>query len=433
MKLSKRSIFIAGSILILGFVIWRFSIHPSVTSAVVVKARQGPFTAQLYQIGEVKAVNSTNITPRTWGKIADLVAEGSVVEKDQPIAWLESEDLQRNLEQKLVELDLAKKKLAKAEENARLQNYLNELSVQESHASLDFQRNQLASTRAKLEKTRRLVDADISPRKALEDAELNVLSQELQLQNAELALEKTIKNQKSQIELQKADVTSARIDVEKKQSEYDRESDNLTNAVVRAPTSGMVLYKQIWKGGSRDKVAIGDQVGMWHPFLEIPDLSELEVVTFVDEIDISRLAEGQVASIGLDAFPDMQLTGEVTKIASLAQDASGRGESMGRHRGGNSGQSGRKVFEVHISINENPENLRPGVTGRVEIILHESSDAVTIPIEAVFTDSEGQFVFIDEFSGPVRTPITTGAWNHQYICVTEGISPDDEVWLVRPE
>jgi len=431
MAMTRRKLIITGIVVLaLVTILWQMTRRGGGTGELVVRAERRPFKAELLQIGLVQAVNSTNITPRSRGKIADLVEEGAVVVQDEPIAWLETEELERDVEKYRVDLELAKKRLKKAEENARLQNQLNELSVQESQSNYQYRRNQLASARADLEKTRRLVDAGISPRKALDDRELDVLSQELQMQNAKLALEKAINNRDSQAELQKADVNAARIDVEKSRSELKRVEENLQNAVIRAPTSGMVLYKRVWKGGGMEKVAVGDQVGPWHPFLEIPDLSLLEIVTKVDEIDISRLAENQSATITLDAFPEMKLTGQVTKVAALAQDAESPGESMGRG-GGNA--SGRKVFEVHISIDEAPDELRPGVTGRVRILLAEEDDALVVPVESVFSDSDGRFVYVDTFGGPERRAVETGVWNHQYITLTDGLKAGEKVWLVRPE
>ncbi|MCD4653956.1 efflux RND transporter periplasmic adaptor subunit [bacterium] len=432
MKKKFRNLSIVFCILFAAVGIWRVTNRSSGSGSLIVKAKKGEFIAELLQIGEVKAVKSINISPSSWGKIAELVSEGEVVIKDQPIAWLEAEDLERNVEKTRVDLKLSRKRLLKAEETALLQKQLKELTVQEARATLQYQKNQLVSSQSKLEKTRRLVEADISPKKALEDAELNVLSQELQVQNSQLSLEKALKNQVSQIKLQEADVTSAKIDVEKILVEFERVEDNLANAVIKAPESGMVLYKMIWKGGQREKVAVGDQVGPWQAFLEIPDLSKLEVMTKVDEIDISRLAEGQKATISLDAFPDMMLTGEVTKIASLAQNAGGSGKSMGRF-GGSEGTSGRKVFEIHISINETPADLRPGVTGRVRIVLSEQEDSIYVPIESVYSDSDGRFVYVDSFGGPIKQKVETGAWNYQYISITKGLEAGDKVWLVRPE
>ncbi len=248
------------------------------------------------------------------------------------------------------------------------------------------------------------------------------------MQNAELALEKTLKNRDSQAELQKADVTTARIDLEKSNADLEKALNNLKNAEILAPAAGIVMHKTVWKGGGKqEKVAIGDQVGPWQPFLEIPDLSELEVVTKVDEVDISRLKEGQIASISLDAFPMMSLSGKVTKIASLA-------EETGSFLDGSSGSvTNRKVFEVHIGIDETPENLRPGITARVNVLLHAVDHAVYVPIEAVFSEADEKIVYVSGFGGSEKTPVKTGEWNAQYITITEGLKSGQKIWLTRPD
>lgn len=428
MKRRLRWIFIAIIVTGIAFAGWKLSRGTVAPGDLIVTVLEGPFKADLLVMGEIRALRTTNITPSTHGKLAELVPEGTIVEKDDPIGWMETEEQERNVEKFRSELEIAQKKLFKAEETARLQDKMNVLSMQEARSKLEYQRNQLAAARSKLEKTQRLVEAEISPRKALEDAELDVMGQELQLQNSEFALEKAVKNRDSQIELQKADVANARIDVERSQASLDKALDTLKNAVVRAPTSGMVLYKQIWKGGgNQEKVAVGDQLGPWQPFVEIPDLSELEVVTKVDEIDISRLKEGLPATISLDAFPEMTLAGTITKIAALAEDAAPSSD-----RRSTSG-SGRKVFEVCIGIDDKIKDLRPGITARVSIRLHESEHEVYVPLEAVFTDGDDRVVYVTGFAGPEKQVVKTGVWNAQYITITDGVKPGRKIWLKRPD
>lgn len=425
----KRWILIGISLVILIWIGIRFSRRAIVTGDIVVAVLEGPFRAELSLIGEVRAVNTTNITPRTHGKIADLVPEGTIVEKDQAICWLETEDLERDVDRIRINLEIAEKKLLKAEENARLQDRLNLLAVEESRSRLEYQENQLAVAQSRLEKTRRLVEADISPRKALEDAELDVLSQNLQVQNAALALEKALKNRESQRELQKADVTTASIEVDKSRAELNKALASLNEAVIRAPTSGMVLYKNLWKGGGNtEKTAIGDTIGPWQPCLEIPDLSKLEVVAFVDEVDISRVQEGQPALISLDAFPGLTLNGRMNQIASLAENAGAQRET----RSGESGSS-RKVFEVGIGITDNPEDLRPGITARVSVLLYTSDHEIYVPIESVFTEGDDRIVYVAGFGGPEKTSVQTGIWNAQYVTIREGLQAGQRIWLTRPD
>ncbi len=425
----KRWVLIGIGLVVLFVIGLKFSRRAIIPGDIVVTVQEGPFKSELMLIGEIRAVNSTNITPRTYGKIANLIPEGSIVEKGQPICWFETEELEEDVEQMVNALEIAKKKLLKAEENAQLQDRLNLLAIEEAKSRLEHQRTQLAAARSRLEKTQRLVDADISPRKALDDAELEVLSQTLQVENATLALEKALKNRESQRELQKADVTTASIEVDQNQAELTKVQTNLNEAIIRAPTSGMVMYKNVWKGGGNtEKVAIGDQVGPWQPFLEIPDLSELEAIAFVDEVDISRVKENQTAKIYLDAFPSLVLHGDIHKIAALADEAPSSREPRNRDSGG-----GRKVFEVSVRISDNPDDLRPGITARVAVLLYESDNNIYVPIDSVFTDGENRIVYLAGLGGAEKQMVKTGAWNAQYIVIHEGVQPGQRILLTRPD
>ena len=53
---------------------------------------------------------------------------------------------------------------------------------------------------------------------------------------------------------------------------------------IRAPAPGMVIYDKEWNG--RKKV-VGSQVSAWDPTVAtLPDLTQMESVTYVNEIDV---------------------------------------------------------------------------------------------------------------------------------------------------
>jgi HlyD family secretion protein len=58
-------------------------------------------------------------------------------------------------------------------------------------------------------------------------------------------------------------------------------------------------------------------------------------VTYVNEIDISKVRPGQKVTLGIDAFPEKQLEGEVIAVANI-------GQALPR--------SDAKVFEVRIRV-----------------------------------------------------------------------------------
>ncbi len=391
------------------------------------EVKQGPFRIVLHQLGEVQAVKSTYITADDAGEVADLIPEGTSVKEGEPVARLETTDLENELEKARTALQIAETRLEKALENSSLEKKLNELAVKEAKANLAYRKTQLENAETNLEKTRRLVEENLSPRKNLQEAELRLRSEELQYQNAVIALEKARDKLKSQLQLQKSDVETALIEVEKAQAEFDNASDRLQKAAVKAPTSGIVMYEKVWKAGTLEKVSVGTRIGPWTPFLQIPDLSDMEIVTLVDEIDISRLELGMPASITLDAFPDLKLTGETAKISTLAKDM-GQDVGWGREKK----QKGRKVFEVAVHINEKIPELRPGITAVVEILIDEFEDVLYVPIESLFGSEDEEYVFVMDDGRPKKVKVKAGPANYHDVIIEEGLTEGRSVCLANP-
>jgi HlyD family secretion protein len=92
--------------------------------------------------------------------------------------------------------------------------------------------------------------------------------------------------------------------------------------VISAPKSGMVIYG---KDRTREKIKVGSTVSPWMPVIAtLPDLSSMLSLTYVNEIDISKVQIGQKVNLGIDALPGTMLEGELYQkqiSASLCQRA----------------------------------------------------------------------------------------------------------------
>jgi hypothetical protein len=156
-------------------------------------------------------------------------------------------------------------------------------------------------------------------------------------------------------------------------------------------------------------------ISPWRPIVaELPDLSSMLVKTYVNEIDISKVQVGQKVEIGVDAFPDKELFGEVTQVANI-------GEQMKN--------STARVFEVIINVEGHDEELRPAMTTKNKIITNVLEEAVYVPLEALNTKDSIQFVYL---SGK-KQQVETGESSNENIVVTRGLKEGDEVYLVPPE
>ena len=86
---------------------------------------------------------------------------------------------------------------------------------------------------------------------------------------------------------------------------------------VLAPKKGMVIYKKEWGGRKRQ---VGSEINPWDPGVAtLPDLSKLISKVYINEVDISKVKVGQEAMIGIDAFPDKKIKGEVIKVANVGE------------------------------------------------------------------------------------------------------------------
>jgi HlyD family secretion protein len=189
---------------------------------------------------------------------------------------------------------------------------------------------------------------------------------------------------------------------------------------------------KIWTGSGMRKIQEGDQLWRGQQILEIPDLSKMINVIQIDEVDISKIKEGQDARITVDALPELELFGKVTKIATLAQEkGKGRKSAFAKMLG--LGESvGVKTFEVTIELNDTPKEIKPGMTTKTVVTMNEFKDALYIPVEAVFDHKDKRIAYVTDGSRLEKRELVLGESNENYIIVKKGLKPGEEVVLLDP-
>jgi hypothetical protein len=150
----------------------------------------------------------------------------------------------------------------------------------------------------------------------------------------------------------------------------------------------------------------------------MPILEAMEAEVFVLEIDGGALAEGQAATVVVEARPGTEYAGTVKRVDKLAKP----------RRNGVPVQ----YFAVMLTLDRtDPAVMKPGQRVRATLVIDES-DAVVVPRQAVF-DHEGQQVVYrrdgDRFE-PV--PVTLGAATAGRIVIESGLQAGDRVALRDP-
>ena len=152
----------------------------------------------------------------------------------------------------------------------------------------------------------------------------------------------------------------------------DQINAQVAKCVIRAPEPGQVVYannNERW-GGQEIIIEEGATVRERQVLFKLPDPKRMQVKAKVNESKIAMVREGQPVVIHLDAFPDVELAGEVQKVNEYPAQSSW--------------WSNIKEYETIVRIYEVPVLLRPGLTAEVKIRVAFQPNVLQVPVQAVF-------------------------------------------------
>lgn len=370
---------------------------------VVARATRGEFTVTVRTAGELGARESMEITAPAGARqaqvyqmrIASLVPEGTTVDSGDVVAELDRSELAS----KQSEAMLALEKAQAVYEQAALDSALTL-----SQAREDIRSKELALEEARLEKEQSVYEPPTVQRQA-----------EINLERAQRALDQGRADYQTKTEQARAKMREVGADVERERNKLGIIQEVMEGFTVRAPAPGMVIYEREWNGRKKTE---GSMVNSWDPTVAtLPDLSKMESITYVNEIDVRNVAVGQPVIITFDADPTKQSTGTVTKVANVGEQRP---------------NTDAKVFEVRITVAEADTTLRPGMTTGNAIETLREEDVLFVPLEALYSENGIPFVF-EQSGGSVRKQeVVTGAMNDDEVVILDGLEEGDEVRLIPP-
>lgn len=318
--------------------------------AVTGAAMRGTYTTAVDASGTLEPLSATVITPGVDGTIAEVrVVAGQAVKKGDVLLVIKNDELDRAIETARRELASARRALADA---------------REAEAAAEGAYDADETGEIPVDTVNNAIDAVY----AAEDA------------------------------------------AAKAQDAYDQAVATGAKRTVTAPADGSVIALNAQVGA-----AVGGAGGAdaGKPLMQIADLSQMKVTVQVDEESISKVATGQEATISFPAFPDLQLSGKVVGIASVASSGA---EGAAQYGGGAS-----VTFAVDVLIPEPDQRLKPGMTAKVSLTTERIDDVVMVPVTALKTDDGASYyVSIEtdpETHASERRDVTVFAQNDDFAVV----------------
>jgi len=417
----------------------------SISNLETVTASQGSLTATIGATGTVRPIQTAVIVWQTSGTVDQVEVQiGDVITAGDTLANLVPSSLPQNVILAQSDLVAAQKQLddlqnTQSTAGQALQNVnLSQQAVYDAERALaPFDQKPYKD---ELEKARDTVvdkkddldkaQEDFDPYKDWDPSNSTYQNYQQKLTDAQIAYDESVRRV-SELELKQqsaqANLEAANAALADTQRAYNKVKDGpnpddiavlqtriaaaqatLDNARLAAPFAGTVTDVDIKPG---------DQVSISSPGFRLDNLENLLVDVVVSEVDINSVKVGQPVTLSFDAIQDKQYSGTISQVAPV----------------GNVIQ-GVVNFDVTVELSDADENVKPGMTAAVNIIVDQITDALLVPNQAVRVVDGKQVVYILDNGQLKEVEVVLGASSESQSEVVSGnLKVGDQIVLNPPQ
>ncbi|MGF1563312.1 MAG: cyclic nucleotide-binding domain-containing protein [Geminicoccaceae bacterium] len=341
---------------------------------------------------------------------------GARVDRGDELVALDTSELEKKLRTAEIERIEAENALDD------LRNWENSSEVAEARRSLASAQERLATSQSQLDGTTALYNAGVLSREEYEQAQNAVAEAQRSVAAARDSFDATMRKGSEE------NIHVATLKLQNATVEYDKTAQQLAEAVIRSPATGVALKPPEATGsnnsGANQQVALGTSVSARQLLLSIGDMESLTIEALVSELDIDDIRPGLKVDVTSEVLGADRLSGEIETAASQA---------IGSGREGSLAQ-----YPVTVRLKDVPEaqreKLRLGMSAQLRVITYSNPNALLIPQSAVI-GSQGAFQVLryDPSSGQVTPqPITVGRSLPQGLEVQAGLAEGDRI-LRQPQ
>jgi RND family efflux transporter MFP subunit len=218
----------------------------------------------------------------------------------------------------------------------------------------------------------------------------------------------------------KLDSKKATYSLEKERLEKWRKQ--LAACTIKAPVPGQVVYSSSmmdsWQRRN-NPIEVGAEIRERQKIISIPGASEMKVEIKIHETWVDKVQPGQQAKITISAFPDKTFTGKVLKKAPMADPEEWLNPDL-------------KVYSTDVSIDGTHEFLKTGMSAKVEIIIEELKNVISVPLQTVVNRNGKKVCYVMGSKEPKQREVETGLFNDNFVEIKSGLAEGEKVLLNPP-
>lgn len=428
----------AGVVAVAAITLFVYWVRAGAEDAMVATVTRGELTARLTSSGTLKPIQSITYRSPIPGRdveIRDLAPEGSRVDAGDLLVKLDTTDLDVELarvrqehRQVLMDLQVAEGEFEEAGAEVKaVTEGEGALTVEEARSTLLRAQKKTERLRQEYEHLKPLLDKGFITRDELARTEdqLEEAEEELILLRrrtdvvVELSHPREQKRAALALAQKSAQLGHARTRAAETQLRLETLDRLIAGCTIRARGPGLVVYEENLNSNPRRKLRIGDRVFATQGIVTIPEVNRMLVEASVSESEVHRVKTGQPAEIRVEAFPELTLTGKVTRVGTLASSSVNR-------------PFDDKRFDLVITLDPTAADLRPEMTIRADVIVGSRTNVLMVPVTAVFNSQGTRVVYVTGATGTGMRPVDLGESNDRMVEIVAGLREGERVSLSAP-
>ncbi len=411
------------------------------TGPIPVPVERGVFVFEVTERGEVESSNNVEVRcdvksrTATGMVIKKLIAEGTIVQPGDVVCEFDDSALQDELIQQQIMCNNSRALVTQAEyalktaltslEEYQEGTFKQEVELVQSEIALAEEN--LRRARQYLQHSKKLAAKGyITPLQLkADDFAVSKAEGELKASRTKLDVSERFTFRKMVDQLT-ADVETAKVKLEseKKSHELDERKrdwieEQIGNCTVKAPVEGQVVYANPSSSrGNNNEPLIqeGTAIRERQAIIRLPDPTKMQVKAKINESRIDLIKPGMKATVRLDAFPDIALSGLVTKVDDYPL-------------AGNWFSSTVKEYGTIVKIDNPPEGMRAGMTSAVQIHIEQLTDVVQAPVHAVIENGKKHYCLVAKDGARTLREVEVGSSNDKFLVVTAGLESGEMIVL----
>lgn len=345
----------------------------------VFPVEKGDVTATLSYFGDVKAKSQVSVMPKVAGRIDDLrVDAGASVKEGDVIAIIEHASLDAQVQQANANLESAKSRY--------------EQVANPNKSTVDTAIANLKKSEAALKLAQKNYDL-VSYR-----GDIEAMPQATALEQATLDYEIALATYNLRVKPSYQDIAIARAAVSLAEAAVTIARNQLKEATIVAPVSGVITERFLSKGATASPST---------PIVVIMS-NDVEIAVSIEESRLSEIKQGQQAIIKVGAYPDQTFPGRVEQIAPASDPKS-------------------RTFLTKVIPDPQDAKLKPGMYAEVSLQTQQHKSSLLVPKDAVVAKGNKSIVYTLEDGRAKGKLVKTGLTDNRSVAILEGLSSEDEI------